>query len=94
MTPSERVNKALLKMHGEFSRAELLTEAEYDGAGIAPGTYGNIFLKLLKRKQIQLVRGEAGSKNSRYMRSKEAALAQRGALSENQGNPIDAGKGR
>ncbi len=92
-TPSERINRALQKMHGEFSRAELLAEAEYDGKAIPPGTYGNIFLKLISTKQIRLVRGEVGRKNSRYMKSKEATLAQHGGLPENQGNGIDEGKG-
>jgi hypothetical protein len=70
--PSERVNKALATIHGEFTRSQLLAETEGDGKGdISTGTYSNIFSRLLKKHRIQCVKGNPGQRDSLYMRGGE-----------------------
>jgi hypothetical protein len=70
--PSERVNKALVAIRGEFTRSQLLAETEGDGkGGIGAGTYSNIFSRLLKKQRIQCVKGSPDQRDSLYMRSGE-----------------------
>jgi len=70
--PSNRVQAALKSMSGRFFRQDLYTKSIKDGYGdIAPGTFANIFGKLLKRGSIVLVDGEFGKRNAVYMRSDE-----------------------
>jgi hypothetical protein len=72
VTPSERVDKALAIIRGEFTRSELLAETEGDGkGGIGTGTFSNIFSRLLKREYIQCVKGSPGRRDSLYVRSGE-----------------------
>lgn len=70
VTPSERVNKALATIRGEFTRSELLAETAGDGKGdIGSGTYSNIFSRLLKQHRIECVKGSPDRRDSLYMRS-------------------------
>jgi hypothetical protein len=76
-TPSERVNKALATIHGQFTRSELLAETEGDGKGdISGGTFSNIFSRLLKKERIQCVKGSPGQRDSLYVRGGEKRLDQ------------------
>jgi hypothetical protein len=71
-TPSERVNKALAAIHGEFTRSQLLAQTEGDGKGdISTGTYSNIFSRLLKKERVQCVKGNPGQRDSLFMKSGE-----------------------
>jgi hypothetical protein len=75
VNPSERVGKALANMHGEFTRSQLLAEAEGDGKGeLGTGTFGSIFSKLLKKQRIQCVKGTPGQRDSLYLKSSESVL--------------------
>jgi hypothetical protein len=72
ITPSERVNEALVAIHGEFTRSQLLAEAEGDGKGnISAGAYGHIFSRLLKKQRILCVKASRNQRDSLYMRSSE-----------------------
>ncbi len=71
-SPIERVNRALSKIHGEFTRSQLLAETESDGKGEIPtGGYSNIFSRLLKNKRIEIVKGTLSQRDSLYVRSSE-----------------------
>lgn len=74
--PHERVHRALSSMQGTFLRSKLYNESVADGLGpIARGTFGNIFVKLLKRKQIAVAKGRAGRKNCLYAKTQEEKVA-------------------
>ena len=69
---SDRVHAILSDMHGRFSRSKLYSNASNDGNGpIAPGTFANIFSKLIKRGQIKCVEGAPGQRDSVYMKAEE-----------------------
>lgn len=71
-SPIDRVNKALTKIRGEFTRSQLLAETESDGKGeISTGAYGSIFSRLLQKRRIECVKGSPREVNSLYMRSGE-----------------------
>jgi hypothetical protein len=71
-SPIDRVNRALTKIRGEFTRSQLLAETESDGKGeISTGAYGSIFSRLLQKRRIECVKGSPREVNSLYMRSGE-----------------------
>jgi hypothetical protein len=75
LVASDRVHVILRNMHGRFSRSELYKNANNDGNGfIAPGTFANIFSKLIKRKQIVCVEGAPGQRDSVYKKAEEVGL--------------------
>jgi hypothetical protein len=70
--PGDRVGRALAAIQGEFTRSQLLAEAEGDGKGaIGSGTYSNIFTRLLKTQRIQCVKGNPGQRDSLYVRGSD-----------------------
>lgn len=70
--PSERVSRALSGMRGEFTRSQLLAEAEGDGKGeISSRTYSNIFSRLLHKQRVQCTKGNPGQRDSLYIKSGE-----------------------
>jgi hypothetical protein len=72
IVPSYRVRLVLNNMKGRFLRSELYKNAANDGHGpIAPGTFANIFAKLIKRKAIFCVEGEYGQRNAVYLKADE-----------------------
>ncbi len=72
IVPSYRVRVVLNNMRGRFLRSELYRNAANDGHGpIAPGTFANIFAKLIKRKGIFCVEGEYGQRNAVYLKADE-----------------------
>ncbi|MBI4633423.1 MAG: hypothetical protein HY742_05995 [Deltaproteobacteria bacterium] len=72
---SDRVRAVLDNIQGRFTRSELYKAATNDGGGpIAPGTFANIFSKLIKRKHIILVGGAPGLRDSVYMKTNEANM--------------------
>jgi hypothetical protein len=71
-TPGDRVNKALVAIRGEFTRSQLLAQAEGDGKGeIISAVYSSIFAKLLKKQRIECVQGSPRQRDSLYMRAGE-----------------------
>jgi hypothetical protein len=71
-SPSERVDKALAAIHGEFTRSQLLAEIGADGRGeISGATYRSIFSKLLKKQRILCVKGSPHQQDSLYLKSSE-----------------------
>ena len=67
---SDRVNAVLDNISGRFTRTELYKMAAGDGKGpIAPGTFANIFSKLIKRNKVICVEGAFGKRDSVYMKS-------------------------
>jgi len=67
---SDRVHAVLKDMQGRFSRSELYKKASEDGYGfIAPGTFANIFIKLINRKQIICVEGAVGQRDAVFMKA-------------------------
>jgi hypothetical protein len=68
--PSERLHSALDKMQGRFKRGDLKDNAINDGSGaIAEGTFANIFIKMIKRKQIVCVEGTVGQRDAVFMKA-------------------------
>jgi hypothetical protein len=77
ITPGERVERALGNMHGEFTRSQLLAETEGDGKGeLGSGSFGGVFLRLLKNQRIRCVKGSPSKRDSLYVRSSEAKTDQ------------------
>ncbi len=86
---SDRVRTILDNITGRFSRSELYKSASNDGGGpIAPGTFANIFSKLIKRKQIVLVEGAPGQRDSVYMKTNEANVLAESSTSEQGSAPF------
>lgn len=74
IVPSYRVRTVLNNMQGRFLRSELYKNSSNDGHGpIAPGTFANIFAKLIKRKLIYCVDGETGQRNAVFLKADEYA---------------------
>ena len=68
----EKVNKALATVRGEFTRSQLLVEAERYGEGtIGVTTYRRIFSALISTERIRCVAGRPHEPNSRFVRSEE-----------------------
>ena len=68
----ERVHLILKNIQGSFTRSKLYGDANNDGYGpIAPGTFANIFSKLMKRGQIRCINGEPGQRNSIYEKTEK-----------------------
>jgi len=72
IVPSYRVRLVLNNMNGRFLRSDLYRNSSNDGRGpIAPGTFANIFSKLVKRRLIVCVDGEAGQRNAVFVKASE-----------------------
>jgi|GEM_PF-4926414 len=70
---TDRVRIVLENIQGSFTRSELYKNASNDGNGaIAPGTFANIFSKLVKRGHVLCVTGALGQRDSVYMKADEA----------------------
>ena len=68
----EKVNKALATIRGEFTRSQLLVEAERYGEGtIGVTTYRRIFAALISTERIRCVTGRPHEPSSRFVRSEE-----------------------
>ena len=66
----DRVIRALAAIEGEFTRSQLLAQAEGDGKGeILSAAYTGIFSRLLKKNRIQCVKGTPRQRDSLYMRT-------------------------
>jgi hypothetical protein len=71
-TPADRIDKALSAIRGEFTRSQLLAEAEGDGKGaMASGSFSSVFSRLLKKQRILCVKGTPSQRDSLYMKSSE-----------------------
>jgi hypothetical protein len=69
-SPGDRVIRALVAIEGEFTRSQLLAQAEGDGKGeILSAAYTGIFAKLLKKNRIQCVKGNPRQRDSLYTRT-------------------------
>jgi hypothetical protein len=72
LTTSEKINKALTTIRGEFTKAQLLDEAERYGNGlIGAKPFSTMFSKLIKTQRIRCVKGGHNDPDGRYVRSDE-----------------------
>jgi hypothetical protein len=70
---ADRIDKALSVIRGEFTRSQLLAEAEGDGKGaMGSGSFSSAFSRLLKKQRIMCVKGTPSQRDSLYMKSSEA----------------------
>jgi hypothetical protein len=70
---ADRIDKALSVIRGEFTRSQLLAEAEGDGKGaMGSGSFSSAFSRLLKKQRIICVKGTPSHRDSLYMKSSEA----------------------
>lgn len=75
-SPADRIDKALSAIKGEFTRSQLLAEAEGDGKGaMGAGSFSSAFSRLLKKQRIVCVKGTPSQRDSLYMKSSEVKSA-------------------
>ncbi|MGD0662969.1 MAG: hypothetical protein ABSD38_33390 [Syntrophorhabdales bacterium] len=72
LTTTENINKALTTIRGEFTRSQLLREAErYGERAIGVGSFRSVFSELVRTRHIRCVAGRPTERDSLYVRSEE-----------------------
>jgi len=79
-TTTEKINKALTTIRGEFTRSQLLTEAErYGTDAISVQAFRTVFSELVRTRHVRCVAGRPTDRDSRYVRSEEKLPGQASA---------------